>query len=46
MSCPTPKRSRWQEIIKVRAKINQVDAKRTIQRIKKARSCSLRKSTR
>jgi hypothetical protein len=34
----TPKRSRWQEIIKLRAEINQVEAKRTIQRINKARS--------
>jgi hypothetical protein len=28
-----PKRSRWQEIIKLRAEINQVETKRTIQRI-------------
>jgi len=34
----TPKRSRQQEIIKLRAKINQVETKRTIQRIKKTRS--------
>jgi hypothetical protein len=34
----TPKRSRWQEIIKLRAKINQVETKRTIQRINKTRS--------
>jgi hypothetical protein len=34
----TPKRSRWQEIIKLRAEINQVETKRTIQRINKARS--------
>jgi hypothetical protein len=27
----TPKRSRWQEIIKIRAEINQVETKRTIQ---------------
>jgi hypothetical protein len=27
----TPMRSRWQEIIKLRAVINQVDTKRTIQ---------------
>ena len=31
----TPKRSRWQEIIKLRAEINQVETKRTIQRINK-----------
>jgi hypothetical protein len=29
----SPKRSRWQEIIKLRAEINQVETKRTIQRI-------------
>jgi hypothetical protein len=33
----TPKRSRWQEIIKLGAEINQVETKRTIQRINKAR---------
>ena len=33
-----PKRSRRQEIIKLRAKINQVDTKRTIQRINQTRS--------
>jgi hypothetical protein len=26
----TPKRSRWQEIIKLRAEINQVETKRTV----------------
>jgi hypothetical protein len=31
----TPKRSRWQKIIKLRAEINQVETKRTIQRINK-----------
>jgi hypothetical protein len=31
----TPKRSRWQKIIKLRAEINQVEIKRTIQRINK-----------
>jgi hypothetical protein len=30
----TPKRSRWQEIIKLRAEIHQVETKRTIQRVK------------
>jgi hypothetical protein len=33
-----PKRSRWQDIIKLRAKINQIETKRTIQRINKTRS--------
>jgi hypothetical protein len=31
----SPKRSRWQEIIKLRAEINQVETKRTIQKKKK-----------
>jgi hypothetical protein len=34
----TPKRSRWQEIIKLRAENNQIETKRTIQRINKTRS--------
>jgi hypothetical protein len=34
----TPKRSRPQEIIKLRAEIHQVETKRTIQRINKTRS--------
>ena len=34
----TPKRSRWQEIIKLRAEINQVEIKRPIQRINQTRS--------
>jgi hypothetical protein len=34
----SPKRSRWQEIIKLRAEINQVETKRTIQRINQPRS--------
>jgi len=34
----TPKRSRRQEMIKLRAEINQVESKRTIQRINKTRS--------
>ena len=29
----SPKRSRWQEIIKLRDEVNQVETKRTIQRI-------------
>jgi hypothetical protein len=39
----TPKRSRWQEIIKLRAEINQIETKRTIQRINKTKAGSLRK---
>jgi hypothetical protein len=34
----SPKRSRWQEIIKLRAEINKVETKRTIQRSNQARS--------
>ena len=34
----SPKRSRQQEIIKVRAEINQVETKRTIQRFNQTRS--------
>ena len=34
----TPKRNRLQEIIKLRAEINQVQRKRTIQRINKTQS--------
>jgi hypothetical protein len=34
----SPKRSRWQEIIKVRAEINQVETKRTVHRINQMRS--------
>jgi hypothetical protein len=34
----TPKRSRWQETIKLRAEINQIETKRSIQRINKTRS--------
>jgi len=41
-----PKRSRGQEIIILRAEINQIEVKRTVQRINKSRSYSLRKSTR
>jgi hypothetical protein len=33
-----PKRSRWHEIIKLRAEINQVETKRTTQRINNIRS--------
>jgi hypothetical protein len=34
----SPKRSRWQEIFKLRDKINQVETRRTIQRIHQRRS--------
>jgi hypothetical protein len=42
----SPKRSRWQEIIKLRAEINQVETKRTLKRINQTRNCffNLRKS--
>ena len=38
----SPKRSRGQEIIKLRAKINKVETKRTIQRINQTRSVESR----
>jgi hypothetical protein len=41
----SPTRSRWRKVIKLRAEINQIETKITIQRIIKNRS-SLRKSTR
>jgi hypothetical protein len=34
----SPMRSRWQEVIKLRAEINQVETRRTIQRINQTRS--------
>jgi hypothetical protein len=33
----TPKRSRWQEIFKLMAEINQLETKRMIQRMQKAK---------
>ena len=42
----TPKRSRRQEIIKLRGEINQVETRRTIQRINQRGAGTLRKSTR
>ena len=42
----SPKRSRQQELIQFRGKINQVETKRTIQRINQTGAGSLRKSTR
>jgi hypothetical protein len=38
-----PKKSRGQEIIKLRAEINQVEIKRTIQRINQTSSCFFEK---
>jgi hypothetical protein len=38
MKANSPKRSRWQEIIKIGAEINQVETKRTIQSINQIRS--------
>ena len=38
-----PKKSRWQEIIKLNAEINQVETKRTIQRTNQTRSCFFEK---
>jgi hypothetical protein len=35
----SPKRSRRQEIVKLRAKINQIETKKTIQRISKTKCC-------
>jgi hypothetical protein len=40
----SPKRSRRQEIIRIRAEINQVETKRTIQRINQMRSWFFEKS--
>jgi hypothetical protein len=42
----SPKRSRWQEIIKLRGKINQVETRKSIPRINQRGAGSLRKSTR
>jgi hypothetical protein len=41
-----PKTSRQREIIKIRAKINEIDTKHTIQRINETKSCSLKRLTR
>jgi hypothetical protein len=40
----TPKRSGWQETIKLGAEVNQVETKRTIQRINQTRSWSFEKN--
>ena len=42
----SPKRRRWQEIIKIRGKINQVETKKLFKESTKPRASSLRKSTR
>jgi hypothetical protein len=42
----TSNRSRWQELIKLRTEINQLETKRKIERIKKLGAGSLRKSRR
>ena len=42
----SPRRRRRQEIIKLRAEINQVETKRTIQKLTNPGAGSLRKSTR
>ena len=34
----SPKRTRWQEIIKLRAEINKIETKKTIQRINETKS--------
>jgi hypothetical protein len=39
----SPKRSRWQEVIKLRVENNQVETKRTIQRINQTRSLHFEK---
>jgi hypothetical protein len=39
----SPRRSRWQEIIKLRTEFNQVETKRTIQRINQTRSWFFKK---
>jgi hypothetical protein len=39
----SPKRSRLQEIIKLRGEINQVESRRTFQRINQMRSCFFEK---
>jgi hypothetical protein len=41
----SPKRHRWQEIIKLKAEINQVETKRTMQRINQTRSWFIEKKS-
>jgi hypothetical protein len=38
-----PKTSSWREIIKIRAKINEIKTKQTIQRINETQSCFFEK---
>jgi hypothetical protein len=40
----SPKRSRWQEIIKLKAEINHIETKRTIHRINQTRSWFFKKN--
>jgi hypothetical protein len=42
----SPKRSRRQEIVQLRAKINQIETKKTIQRVSKTRSWFIERLTR
>ena len=39
-----PKRTRWQEIIKLRAEIYKLETKKTIQRINEIKSCFIKKN--
>ena len=39
----SPKRTRWQEIIKLRAEINKIETKKTIQRINETKSWFFKK---
>jgi hypothetical protein len=38
-----PRTSRWREIIKIGAKINQIETKHTIQRVNETKSCFFEK---
>ena len=40
----SPRRTRWQEIIKLRAEINKKETKKTIQRINEKKSCFFEKN--
>ena len=42
----SPKRNRRQEIVKLRAEINEIETKKTMQRIRKPKAGTLRESTR
>jgi hypothetical protein len=41
-----PKTSRWREIMKIRAKINEIKTKETIQRINETKNCFFEKINR